>query len=73
MGTSKTRERNQMWMYYKFKEAYKTGRVMISKDKLLSQFCLEMHASMRYAKEMLKVFEMAKMIRVHKDRIEVLR
>jgi hypothetical protein len=72
MGTKETRERNQNWFLFKFREARKHGRYM-DKKRIISQFCLEMFASDRMAKELLRLFENSGKIKVHKDRIEVLR
>lgn len=72
MGTKESRERNQNWFLFKFKEAYKKGRYL-AKKKLLASFCLEMHASQRTAKEICTTYEDFGLIKIHKDRIEVLR
>ena len=72
MGTAQSRERKQMWFSLKFKEAKKQEKYLM-KDKLIAEFCFEMFASQRMAKEFLQLFEKAGMIRQHKDRIEVLR
>ena len=72
MGTQHSRERAQNWMHIKFREALRTGRNMINKEKFIAQFCLELFASERTAKELLKLYESTGLIRVHRDDIEVI-
>ena len=72
MGTTEGRERKQTWFALKFKEAKKQEKYL-SKDQMIADFCFEMYASQRQAKEFLDLFEKARIIRIHKDRIEVLK
>lgn len=72
MGTTESRERKQNWFALKFREAKKQEKYLM-KDKLIADFCFDMIASQRQAKEFLQLFEIAGIIRLHKDRIEVLR
>ena len=72
MGTEATRLRKQTWFVLKFREAKKQEKYL-SKDKVITDFCFEMIASQRQAKEFLDLFEKARIIKLHKDRIEVLK
>jgi len=72
MGTKETRERNQNWFLFKFREARKHGRYM-EKKRIIAQFCLEMFASVRTAMELLNLFQTLGRIKLHRDRIEVLK
>ena len=72
MGTEASRLRKQTWFVLKFKEA-KKKEAWLSKDKVIADFCFEMIASQRQAKEFLQLFETARIIKLHKDRIEVLK
>lgn len=79
MGTKETMERNWYWFHSKFKDAFKTDKIL-SKKMLLAQIKREMYTSHRTALEVMKDFETFGIIRVEKtfhggwkDRIEVLK
>ncbi len=73
MVTKTHRETNQVWMGEMFRVASKSGKNMINKKKFIASFCLEVNVSIRYAKEMLKLFQDRGDIRIHKDMIEVMK
>ncbi len=66
MGTSKTREAKIQWLK-KVIVTYKG--LIISKEKLLSEFCLQNNSSMKTANEILKLLEQTKLIKINGDEV----
>jgi len=66
MGTSKTREAKIQWL----KNVIVTYKgLIISKEKLLSEFCLQNNSSMKTANEILKLLEQTKLIKINGDEV----
>ena len=72
MGTHRTIEEKDYWLRSKFREVRNSGQ-MIEIKKMRAEFCLYLMSTARVFNERLKIFEDFGTIRIHKDRIEVLK
>ncbi len=72
MGTRRTTEEKDYFLQQKIREARKTGRMLETK-MLRAEFCLRLSSTPRAFQERLKILEDFGTIRIHKDRIEVLK